>query len=36
VAEVPFAVILSIPAMIIITPIWLGGRAIDALRGDED
>lgn len=33
-AEVPFAIVLSIPAMVIVTPIWLGGKALGAVTDD--
>ena len=33
--EIPFAVIGSIPAMVLITPIWAGQLALQAIDGDE-
>ena len=34
-AEIPLAVLTSIPAMIVITPIWLGQLAYERWTGDE-
>ena len=36
VAEIPFAVLFTIPAMIVITPIWLTQLAMKKIRGDDD
>ena len=33
--EVPFAAVITLPAMILITPIWVGGEAIERPRGEE-
>jgi hypothetical protein len=30
--EVPFAIIISLPAMIVTTPFWAGGKAIGAIK----
>jgi hypothetical protein len=35
-AEVPLAILVSLPAMLIITPIWLGKLAIEKLSGGDD
>ncbi len=34
-AEIPFAVLFSIPPMIILTPFWLGMKANSGLSDDE-
>ena len=36
VAEIPLAIIFSIPAMICITSFWLGQLALDKIRGDDE
>ena len=33
--EVPFVILFSIPAMIVTTPFWFAGWAVDKLEGDE-
>ncbi len=33
--EIPLVIIATVPAMMVITPFWLGGKAIRAIRGDE-
>lgn len=33
-AEIPLALIVSFPGMLVITPIWLGKLAVQALSGD--
>jgi hypothetical protein len=35
-AEVPLAIVFTLPAMVLITPIWLGKLAIQSLSGDDD
>ncbi len=35
VAEIPFAILFTIPAMIVVTPIWLVQVAMDKMRGDD-
>jgi hypothetical protein len=35
-AEIPFAILFSFPAMVVVTPIWLAQVAMDKLRGDEE
>lgn len=32
--EIPFALIGSVPAMILITPLWAGQLALEAMEGD--
>jgi hypothetical protein len=34
-AEVPFVILVTLPAMLVITPIWAVQKAIEAI-GDED
>jgi hypothetical protein len=34
-AEIPFAVLFTIPAMIVITPFWWAQKALDKMRGDD-
>jgi hypothetical protein len=33
--EMPFAILFSLPAMIVTTPFWLGNAALDKLKGDD-
>jgi hypothetical protein len=32
--EMPFAILFSLPAMIVTTPFWLGNVALEKLKGD--
>lgn len=34
-AEVPFAILVSLPGMLVITPFWLAQEAIDAASSDD-
>ena len=34
-AEIPFAILFTIPAMLVITPIWLTQLAMGKMRGDD-
>ena len=34
-AEIPFAVLFTLPAMIVITPFWWIQRAMDKMKGDD-
>ena len=33
--EIPFAVLFTIPAMIVITPFWWVQKALDKMKGDD-
>ena len=35
-AEIPFAVLVTLPAMLVVTPIWLVARGIASLSGEEE
>lgn len=34
--EMPFAIVFSLPAMVVTTPFWAGTKAVGALQGDGD
>ena len=34
--EIPFAIITTIPAMVVVTPFWLGTAALEALESDDE
>ena len=34
-AEIPFAVLVTLPAMLVVTPIWLAAHGYERLTGDE-
>jgi hypothetical protein len=35
-AEIPFAILFSLPAMIVITPFWWVQAAMDKMRGEDE
>ena len=35
-AEIPFAVLFTLPAMIVITPFWCAQKALTKMKSDDD
>ena len=34
--EMPFAIVVSFPAMVVTTPFWAGSKAVGAMKGGDD
>jgi len=34
--EIPFAILFSLPPMLVVTPFWLGNLAVDKAKGGDD